>query len=120
MKVTKVKYERSLGGTHNEMGSARINPVTGKREFHPWSGLGTFGEVFEGENYEFVDQQTGRFVDPSESGDVFYHRKIGRCIKAMSGELIDITRLLSLEFEAPDRQKKLLSLEFETKYNEAY
>lgn len=122
MKIMKVKYERVLGGAHNEMGSARINPITGKKEFHPWNGLGTFGEeVFEGETYELVDEKTGRFVDGSESGDVIYDPRIGRCIKATTGELIDIMRLEDFTLNnSPAEQKKLLKLEFETKYNEEY
>lgn len=122
MKIMKVKYERTMGGAHKEMGSARVNPITGKREFHPWSGLGTFGEeVFEGETYELVDLKSGRFIDPTESGDVMYDPRIGRYIQAISGEKIDIMRLEDFtKNNSPEEQKKLLALEFETKYKGEY
>lgn len=38
----KVEINYGLGGPHNDMGTYRVNPVTGDRDFRPWRGLGTW------------------------------------------------------------------------------
>ena len=116
--VMRVKATRGLGGSHSEMGSYRHNPITEEEEFHPWMGLGTFGDsVKESEALQLVDAKTGQpmYLDQLKHGMIHDHLPViisvdGKRISTPSfDDQIEMAKMekLGLKFEIVRQYSRL-------------